>query len=159
MADSDATAMDSTSPEMNEILAAITILHQGEKEQGRAMLLDLWEKLWTKADPLQICSMAHTLADTETDVASELEWDLRALEAATGSRDAEDREALPPIPTSFLASLHLNVGDCYRRLGDLERARQHALFASNRVGALADDGYGKMIKGGLRRLDERLAPA
>jgi hypothetical protein len=44
--------------------------------------------------------MAHELADTEAEIASELEWDLRALEAATGSREPEDGEALSGIPAS-----------------------------------------------------------
>jgi hypothetical protein len=149
--------MESTSPDMKAVMDAVAVLHQGEKERGRALLLQLWKERATSGDPLQLCAMAHSLADTEPDVADELEWDLRALEAATGCRAAEDRDALFPVPESFLASLHLNAGDCYRRLGDFERARQHAHFASNHIGALADDGYGTMIKGGLRRLQARLA--
>jgi hypothetical protein len=146
--------MDMTSPEMAEIAAAIQL---SDKQQGRARLLELWEELSPRGEPLQICSMAHVLADTETDVARELEWDLRALEAATGSREPEDRAALSPVPASFLPSLHLSVGECYRRLGDLELARRHLLCASSRVGALPDDAYGNLIRGGLRRLQGLLA--
>ena len=75
--------MDVNSPEVQEIIAA----------RGREALLQLWEKYSATGARHQICGIAHFLADTETDVALELEWDLRALEAATGSREPEDREA------------------------------------------------------------------
>jgi hypothetical protein len=147
--------MDLSSPEMKEIVDAITVL-QGDKERGRARLLQLWEELAPRGTALQLCALGHFLADTETDVVSELEWDLRALEAATGSREAEDRGAVSSVPESFLPSLHLSVADGYRRLGDLERARRHVLFGSHHLGALSDDGYGKLVKGGLRRLQAAL---
>jgi hypothetical protein len=149
--------MDATSPDMKPILDAVAILHKGERERARALLLQLWEELSPKGEPLQISTMAHFLADTETDVVSELEWDLRALEAATGGDGAEDREVLGSELASFLPSLQLSVGDSYRRLGDLERARRHVGFAANRIAILPDDAYGKLIRGGLRRLQAALA--
>lgn len=149
--------MDLTTPEMREILAAVGVAKRGKPGEGRKMLLELWEKYSPRREPLQICAMAHTLADTETDVATELEWDLRALEAATGSREAQDRDTLPPVPEIFLPSLHLNISDCYRRLGDIERTRLHARFASNRAGALLDDDYGRQLRESLRRMNEYLA--
>jgi hypothetical protein len=103
--------------------------------------------------------MAHALADTETEIASELEWDLRALEAATGSHEPEDREALPGIPASFFPSMHLSIAEDYRRIGDLERARRYVACAERRMEALPDDAYGALIRGGLRRLQGLLAPA
>jgi hypothetical protein len=150
--------MDISAPEMKEILEAVTMLNV-DTEGGRARLLQLWEELEPQGNPLQLCALAHFLADTEADAAGELEWDLRALEAATGSREAEDREAVPPIPESYLPSLHLSVANGYRRLGDLARARRHARFASHHVGALSDDAYGNFVRGGLRRLQAALATA
>jgi hypothetical protein len=149
--------MDMSAPEMKEILEAAMMLHQGERERGRALLLQLWES--NQGKPLQACAVGHVLADTETDVAGELEWDLRALEAATGARDAADRDPLPPVPESYLPSLHLSVGEGYRRLGDVERARRHLLIAANHIGALSDDAYGDLVRGGLRRLQGLLAAA
>lgn len=153
------SAMDLTSPEMKEISDAAAILHQGDRERGRALLLQLWEKYSTTGKPHQICGLAHFLADTETDVTRELEWDLRALEAATGTRGAEDRGVLAPVPENFLPSLHMSVGNGYRRLGDFERARQHVLFAANHVGVLADDAYGNSVRTMLRRLQAALSTA
>ncbi|HEX3366852.1 hypothetical protein [Phenylobacterium sp.] len=141
---------------MADILAAIQL---SDKQQSRARLLDLWERLWPGGAPLQLCSMAHHLADTATDIAGELEWDLRALEAATGSREPEDRKPSLDIPESGLPSLYLSVAEGYRRLGDLERARRHVACAERRIDALPDDAYGTLVRGGLRRLQGLLAPA
>ena len=147
--------MDMTSPEMTEILEAILI--KDDPARRRARLLELWAELLPAGRTLQLCALGHVLADTEADVADELEWDLRALEAATGSREAEDRGPLPPVPESYLPSLHLSVGEGYRKLGDLWRAQQHLLLATNHVSALPDDAYGNMVKGGLKRLRGALA--
>lgn len=89
----------------------------------------------------------------------ELAWDLRALEAADLVTD--DRAAAAGVTgpvAGFYPSLHLNLGECYRKLGDLDRARQHLQQGQAAVGALGDDGYGRMVKGGLDRLAQRLAP-
>ncbi|HEY3814633.1 MAG TPA: hypothetical protein VGL66_15540 [Caulobacteraceae bacterium] len=153
--------MEPTSPEMQEITEAAATLQRGEREQGRTMLLALWDKLSAHGDPLQLCTIAHFLADTEANVADELEWDLRALEAATGSRDADGGNAdggdSGAVPPSFLASLYLNVADASRRRGEVDAARRYARVASDKVDALPDDPYGRMIKGGLLRLEARLA--
>ena len=54
-----------------------------------------------------------------------------------------------------LPSLHLNVGDAYRRLGDLPAARRHADFGLSWTKELRADGYGDLIKSGLQRLKQR----
>jgi hypothetical protein len=148
-------AMDMTSPEMAEILAAINLT---DKQQSRTLLLELWEKLSPEGAPLQLCTMAHALADTETEIARELEWDLCALEAATGSREPEDREALPGILASFFPSMYLSIAEGYRRTGNLDRARRYVACAERRMDVLPDDAYGTLVRGGLRRLQRLLAP-
>ena len=59
----------------------------------------------------------------------------------------------------FYPSLHLNLGECYRKLGNLDVSREHLERGQAAAGSLGDDGYGQMIKGGLDRLAERLASA
>ena len=93
---------------------------------------------------------------SETEAAEELEWDLRALELATGSRMTENLEPFSPDLISFLPSLHGSAANGYRQVGDLERARRHVGFAMARVGVLADDAYGQLVRGGLRRLQAGL---
>ena len=144
--------MDLASPDMKEIVEAAAMLQRGDKDEARARLLALWDEHAAKGARLQMSAAAHFVADTEAEAAGELEWDLRALEAATGSREAEDGDPLSPDLASFLPSLHGSVGNGYRRLGDLERARLHVGFAVARVGALGDDAYGRQVRGVLRRL-------
>jgi hypothetical protein len=148
--------MDASSQEMKEIVEVAGMLHRGDKAEARARLLELWDEHSASGAQLQMCVVAHYLADTETDPAEELEWDLRALELATGSRETEDLEPFSPELVSFLPSLHGSVGNGYRRLGDLDRARRHVGFAMARVGVLADDAYGQLVRGGLRRLQAGL---
>lgn len=53
-------------------------------------------------------------------------------------------------------SLHLNLSECHRKLGDLDRAHEHLREAEATIGALGDDAYGEMIRDGLRQMAERL---
>ncbi len=57
----------------------------------------------------------------------------------------------------FYPSLHLNLGECYRKLGEFDRAREHLGRGRASVNALSNDGYGQMVKTGLDRLADNLA--
>lgn len=135
------------------VTAAITMLQQGDQEGARVQLLEFWAR--ADADVIERCTIAHFLADTEAEVASELAWDLRALEAATGGSAGEDRDPFTPDLASFLPSLHLNVGDACRRAGDLLLAERHARYGIARSEALAGDGYGATVRRALDRLLDR----
>ena len=137
-------------------MQAVSALQAGDAH-ARPMLLKLWERWSNKNAPLERCTIAHFLADTEQDPRVELEWDLIALEAATGTRAPEDRQAIDATLSSFLPSLHLNVGDAYCRLGDKGRAKRHAAIGARHMHTLSDDGYGKTIAAGLDRLQRKLA--
>lgn len=65
-------------------------------------------------------------------------------------------QAAVPSVAGWYPSLHLNVSECYRKLGDLGRARDHLQQGRAGIGALGDDRHGKLIRGGLERLAERL---
>ncbi|MFJ6597083.1 hypothetical protein ACIQPP_40925 [Streptomyces violaceusniger] len=87
----------------------------------------------------------------------ELVWDLRALDAAGLVTDERVAQAGVTLSVAGLyPSLHLNVGECYRKLGDLGRAHEHLQHARGTIGALGDDAYGQLIKGGLERLAQQL---
>jgi hypothetical protein len=97
------------------------------------------------------------MADVQDDVSEELLWDLRALEAAGTITEERARQAgVQGTVRGLYPSLHLNVGECYRKLGDIASARRHLERGRAAVGALSDDGYGRTIKSGLARLAERL---
>ena len=133
--------------------------HRGEREAARLLFAELWAEIGgEQGDPLHVCVLAHAMADVQDDVHQELVWDRRALAAAdllTGDRVARAGVALPVA--GLYPSLHLNLSDCYRRLGDLGRAREHLRLARDGIGALGDDDYGRLIKGGLDRLTQQLA--
>ncbi len=148
--------MDMSSPEMQAIAHAAAMFQGGQRDEGRARLLELWETLESGGEPMQVSALAHVLADTETDPAAALEWDLRALEAVVGSREAGDREPVSPAMADFLPSLHLSVCENYRRLSDLGRARRHLDIAARHVGRLPDDDYGRLIRHGLKTLQARV---
>ncbi|MEJ8277912.1 hypothetical protein [Pseudonocardia spirodelae] len=60
------------------------------------------------------------------------------------------------VGDGFLPSLHLNLADVHRRLGEDARARHHLSRAREKAGALPGDGYGAMIRAGIERCGARL---
>ena len=79
---------------------------------------------------------------------------MAAADLLTDARMAQAGVSLPVA--ALYPSLHLNLSECYRKLGDLHRARMHLQHARATIGALGDDGYGRMIRDGLERVAERL---
>jgi hypothetical protein len=58
--------------------------------------------------------------------------------------------------TALFPSLHLNLGEDHRKLGAVAEARRHLQLALSAAAALGDDGYSRMIRGGLAALASRL---
>ncbi|MGY1829952.1 hypothetical protein ACI8AA_05915 [Geodermatophilus sp. SYSU D01180] len=97
------------------------------------------------------------MADVQDDVRQELVWDQRTLAAAGLLTDERLAGAGVTLPAAGLyPSLHLNLSECHRRLGDLDRAREHLRRAQATSGALGDDAYGVMVREGLRQVADRL---
>ncbi|MGR6917722.1 tetratricopeptide repeat protein [[Actinomadura] parvosata] len=132
--------------------------HQGRPDAARELFQRIWDDIGgERGDPLHVCVLAHSMADVQDDMRQELEWDLRALSAAGRVTDEQVAQAGVPLSVAGLyPSLHLNLSECYRKLGDLERAREHFQQARAGIGALADDAYGQLIKDGLERVAEHL---
>ncbi|MCK2221962.1 tetratricopeptide repeat protein [Actinomadura sp. ATCC 31491] len=132
--------------------------HQGRRDAARDLFAQIWDDIGgEQGDPLHVCVLAHSMADVQDDVGQELMWDLRALAAVERVTDERVAEAGVPLSVAGLyPSLHLNLADCYRKLGDLDRAREHLRQARDGIGALGDDDYGQLIKGGLERLAAQL---
>ncbi|MBL8928069.1 MAG: hypothetical protein JNM77_17835 [Pseudonocardia sp.] len=147
-----------TDPTLVRIGDAVQLSHRGEREAAHRLFAEIWDEIGgEQGDPLHRCTLAHAMADVQDDVRDELLWDQRALAAADLLTDARVAQAGVPLPVAGLyPSLHLNLSECYRKLGDLDRAREHLQRAQATIGALGDDGYGRMIRGGLERMAERL---
>ena len=145
---------------MTRIGEGIALCQRGDREAARQLLAEAWEQVGPDGDPFHRCSIAHWMADVQDDEREELVWDLRALAAAELITDERARQAGLATPVRALfPSLHLNLGDVYRRLGDGRRAAEHLVRGEADADALAEDGYGKMIRAGLSRLAERLSAA
>ncbi|WP_280315411.1 hypothetical protein [Nocardia abscessus] len=147
-----------TDPTLLRIGEAAQLNHSGDREAARLLFAEIWDEIGGEdGDPLHRCTLAHAIADTQEDVQQELLWDQRALAAAALLTDADLARAGVTLPAAGLyPSLHLNLSDCYLKLGDFDRAREHLRNAQDTIGTLGDDEYGRLIKDGLERLAEQL---
>lgn len=142
---------------MRRLGDAINLIGRGEHQEARRLLADLWEHVGQAGDALHRCAVAHHLADVQDDVREALVWDRRALEAADSISDERAAQAGVPGPvTGFYPSLHLNLAEDYRKLGDLSAARRHLDQGQQAARGLGDDSYSAMIRGGLEALATRL---
>jgi len=132
--------------------------HRGQPEAARELFGQIWDDIGgEQGDPLHVCVLAHAMADVQSEVREELVWDLRALAAAGLITDERVAQAGVPLSVAGLyPSLHLNLAECYRKLGDLDLAREHLRQARATIGSLADDEYGQLIRSGLQRIAEQL---
>ncbi|WP_327109277.1 hypothetical protein [Nonomuraea glycinis] len=146
-------------PTMARIGQGVELHHQqGRREAARELFAQIWDDIGgEEGDPLHVCVLAHSMADVQDDVHQELMWDQRALAAVGLITDERVAQAGVPLSVAGLyPSLHLNLSECYRKLGDLDRAREHLQHARDGIGALGDDEYGRLIRNGLERVAEQL---
>jgi hypothetical protein len=153
----DGGAQTDIDPVMARIGVALALGQQGRRAEAREAFAAIWADV-EGGDPLHRLTLAHHMADVQDDAGEELAWDLCALAAAEEVTDerAAAVGATGPV-AAFYPSLHLNLGEDYRKLGDLPAARRHLDLGSRAAAALDDDGYGSMIKAGLAGLADRLA--
>ncbi|MFC9994138.1 hypothetical protein [Nocardia sp. NPDC127526] len=137
---------------------AVTLGRQGDTAQAREQLTELWETMGPDGDPLHRVTLAHFMADLQDHAADALTWDLRALDAVDSLTDERAQQHHAALNVrGFYPSLHLNLADCYRRLGAFDTARKHLEAARSRVDALDDDGYGRGVLAGIGNVEAALA--
>jgi hypothetical protein len=146
-----------TDPIMTDITAAVTLAHEGDAKTACTRLQDLWEQIGPAGDPFHRCTLAHYMADLYDDPAQALVWDVRALDAAAELTDERVQRHHSTLNIAgFYPSLHLNLADNFRRLGSFEAARNHIDAARQHQDALADDGYGTLIRGAISEIGEAI---
>ncbi|MDQ3156892.1 MAG: hypothetical protein M3Q98_09230 [Actinomycetota bacterium] len=140
---------------MDEIMAAIERGRTGDREGAAAALRALWD---SAGGALESVTIAHHLADLQDDPHEELLWDRRALAAVARLTDRHAQAFHESLEVrGFLPSLHLNLADVHHRLGHHAEARVHLASAQSFIDALANDGYGAMIRAGISNLQMKLA--
>src|SRR4051794_35640111 len=144
-------------PTTDRVAEAMELGQQGHRAEAQELFTAIWRDLGPDGDPLHRVAVAHAMADLQDDPHEELAWDLRALDAVEGVSDERAAAAGVTGPVAaFYPSLHLNLGEDYRKVGDQAAAQRHLSLGRAAAGALPDDGYGQMIRGGLEGLAERL---
>jgi hypothetical protein len=149
-----------TDPVLVRIGEGVELHHgRGRREAARHVFARLWDEIGgEQGDPLHVCVLAHAMADVQDDAHEELLWDQRALTAAGQLTDDRAAQAGVMLPVAGLyPSLHANLAECHRKLGDLDRARDHLRRAQAGIGALGDDEYAQLIKRGVDQLAQQLA--
>ncbi len=144
-------------PMMTRILEAIALYQRGDLANGVAAMRDLWAETSGDGDPLHRCALAHYLADLEDDPAKALAWNRIALGAADDLSRMGVEDVLGGVPLqSFFPSLHLNLAEDYRLLGDVTNAARHARLAREALQGLPDQDLTAMIRGGVDRIEQQL---
>jgi hypothetical protein len=142
-------------PDWTTILEAIGEAQTGDRPSGREGLLACWAQT-TPEDHAYRCVLAHYLGDFQDSLDDEVAWDQTALDEY--SQVGEDALAAVGIPDAagLAPSLHLNLGDGYLRQGRVREAADQLRHGQRTIDVLPGDGYGRMIRDGLTRLEARL---
>jgi len=142
----------------DEITRAVGLALSGKARRGRDALSECW-RATSEAEHAQRCVIAHYLADLQSSLDDEIAWDETALSEYAHVND----EDLVPVGISSAAglapSLHLNLGDGYLRQGRVDSARAQLEAGLQARSALAEDGYGSLIRSGLDRLEQGVRTA
>ena len=131
---------------IDKIGQAQDLATSGDHEGACALYDALWAEAARAEDQYQACVVAHFLAHAHVEPEAQLDWHLRALQAANAVGDERVR--------AFYPSLHANLGDVYLRLGNLTQAQEHIDKARETEHVLPDDGYGRMIRSLILRLTQ-----
>jgi hypothetical protein len=143
---------------MDRINEAIALHRRRDADGARRLFTEVWDEISPDGDAFHRCVLAHYMADAQDDLREELLWDLRALDAAHSVTDERAKAHHTSLSIEgFYPSLHVNLAEDYRRLGDQDRARAHLALAEKAEGALGDDGYGITMREVIAQLGARLA--
>jgi len=114
-------------------------LETTQPEEAKALFMQAWS---ASIDDVEKCIAAHYVARHQPSTEEKLQWDKTALEFALKINGSHMKLYYP--------SLYLNIAKCYEDMNDHDNASinyQHALFYENN---LPEDGYGQMIRSGIR---------
>lgn len=147
--------MDQQDETLQRIMDAYRLHCRGDQGEARSRLLALWDELGAGGVAYHRCVLAHFMADTQHDLEEELDWDLKALEAAEAAIEQGTDPTLPAVER-FLPSLHMNLADDFRKQGDFTRAQHHLERGMETGAGLGVDPYGQTVRAGLIRIETQI---
>ena len=115
-------------------------------EEASKLFLQAWNEA---TNDFEKFTAAHYVARHQKRITDKLKWDETSLQLALKINDATIKGAYP--------SLYLNIAKCYEDLCDRDNAKANYLLALSFENSLPDDGYGQMIRSGIRKGLERIA--
>ncbi|MFI0814810.1 hypothetical protein ACH4TX_06215 [Streptomyces sp. NPDC021098] len=111
---------------------------EGRADDARARFQQAWD---AATDDYEHCVAAHYLARHQPTPAETLRWNQECLDRADAVGDERVR--------GFYASLHVNMGGAYAKLGDMETAHEHYLRAAARIGDVPAGAYADWTRFGI----------
>lgn len=139
--------------EFNQDNKIVQLCAKGMEMEGQGQPAEasfLFNEAWTAATTdLEKFIAAHYVARHQKTIADKLKWDNAALMHALNINDEAIEETLP--------SLYLNIGKCYEDLHDFDNAKSNYQLAFSFMHFLPDNGYGHMIKAGIKKGLDRLS--
>lgn len=118
---------------------------KGKLEKASKLFLQAWDEA---TNDFEKFTAAHYVARHQKTVVDKLNWDETALNLALKINDDKMKGSYP--------SLYLNIAKCYEDLKDVDNAKKNYQLALSFTNLLPDNGYGKMIKGGILNGIERV---
>lgn len=137
--------MDTENPVVKLCIKGMEAEGAGDMNEALRLFTLAWEQA---GDDFERYIAAHYLARRQESVGDKLKWDMKALHHALLTGNDEVKESYP--------SLYLNIAKCYEDMGDTGEALENFRLALSFAHYLPDDGYGKMIRGGIENGIRRL---
>jgi len=117
-----------------------------EAADARRLFLQAWHEA---GNDFEKFVAAHYLARHQESIEAKLKWDELALSLALKLEDITVRVNFP--------SLYLNIGQCHEELGNFDLAHDQYTRAESYIEYLPDNGYGQMIKAGIKAALTRIS--
>lgn len=114
--------------------------------EAKALFIQAWNEAIIDVEKF---TAAHYVARQQPSTKDKLHWNIIALEFALKIEDDSIKSNHP--------SLFLNIAKCYEDLGDYINARINYQRALSYESHLSDDGYGQMIRSGIKKGIARVA--
>ena len=118
---------------------------KGNAKEASKLFLQAWKEA---TNDFEKFTAAHYVARHQKSVADKLKWDETALQLALKINKDTVKGAFP--------SLYLNIAKCCEDLNDFDNAKKNYELALSFTSFLRDDGYGNMIRGGIKNGIERV---